>query len=205
MIHYSSNDIKQLEHIFKINLINCCSGYKSANLIGTVSNGGETNVAVFSSLTHLGSQPPLLGFFLRPTTIIRNTYENIKETGCYTINHVYQNIIEDSHHTSAKYEKHISEFDKTELNEDYKYDFQAPFVKNAPIQIGMNFRNEYLIKENNTILLVGEIIDLYINEELLENDGFINLSKGKIATINGLDGYAVPELKKRLAYERPNR
>jgi hypothetical protein len=35
MIHYSSNDIKQLEHIFKINLINCCSGYKSANLIGT--------------------------------------------------------------------------------------------------------------------------------------------------------------------------
>ncbi len=205
MIHYSSNDIKQLEHIFKINLINCCSGYKSANLIGTVSNGGETNVAVFSSLTHLGTQPPLLGFFLRPTTILRNTYENIKETGYYTINHIYQNIIEDAHHTSAKYEKHISEFDKTELNDDYKYDFQAPFVKNAPIQIGMNFRNEYLIKENNTILLVGEIIDLYINEELLENDGFINLSKGKIATINGLDGYAVPELKKRLAYERPNR
>ena len=205
MIHYSSNDIKQLEHIFKINLINCCSGYKSANLIGTVSNGGETNVAVFSSLTHLGTQPPLLGFFLRPTTILRNTYENIKETGYYTINHIYQNIIEDAHHTSAKYEKHISEFDKTELNEDYKYGFQAPFVKNAPIQIGMNFRNEYLIKENKTILLVGEIVDLYINEELLENDGFINLSKGKIATINGLGGYAVPELKKRLAYERPNR
>ena len=38
---------------------------------------------------------------------------------------------------------------------------------------------------------------------LLENDGFINLSKGKITAINGLDGYNVPKLKIRLPYQRP--
>ncbi|MCB0461858.1 MAG: flavin oxidoreductase, partial [Flavobacteriaceae bacterium] len=61
----------------------------------------------------------------------------------------------------------------------------------------------YSIKANDTLLVIGKIIGLYINDNLLENDGFINLSKAKIATINGLDGYAVPELKARFGYQRP--
>ena len=102
MAAFSRNDIDQLDFLYRINLINSCSGYKSANLIGTISKTGLTNVAVFSSVTHLGSNPPLLSFVLRPTTVPRNTYENILETGKYTINHISKEQIEDAHHTSAK-------------------------------------------------------------------------------------------------------
>ena len=81
MIHFNRKDVKELKHVYKINLINSCSGFKSANLIGTKSNAGTTNVAVFSSVTHFGSNPPLLGVVFRPLTDVpRNTYENIKET-----------------------------------------------------------------------------------------------------------------------------
>ena len=78
MVYLSEDDIKNLNHIFRINLINSCSGFKSANLIGSISENAIENVAVFSSVTHLGSKPPLLSFFVRPTTVPRNTYENIK-------------------------------------------------------------------------------------------------------------------------------
>ena len=145
----------------------------------------------------------MLGFFLRPTTVIRNTYENIKATGVYTINHIHRSILEDAHHTSAKYESSISEFDKTNLEPEYKMEFQAPFVKKAPVQMAMAYVEEYDIKANNTILVIGKIKGLFVDEELLENDGFINLSKADIATINGLDGYAIPELKTRFSYQRP--
>ena len=37
----------------------------------------------------------------------------------------------------------------------------------------------------------------------IESDGFVNLSKAEIATINGLDTYAIPTLEKRLEYPRP--
>ena len=67
----------------------------------------------------------------------------------------------------------------------------------------MNYIEEYPIKANNTILVIGEIQHIYINNNLLEKDGFINLSKGKVATINGLDGYALPVLKNRFGYQRP--
>ena len=206
MIHLKRQDFEELDHIFRINLINSCSGFKSANLIGTKSNLGIPNVAVFSSVTHLGSNPPLLGIIFRPVTDVpRNTYENIKETGQFTINHIDASIINDAHHTSAKYDKDVSEFDITGLEEEYKNGWHAPFVKNAPIQMALTYCEEYKIKANGTIQLIGEIKDLFIKSDLLEKDGFINLSKANIVAINGLDGYAVPKLKERMTYQRPKK
>ncbi|WP_040280989.1 flavin reductase family protein [Psychroserpens damuponensis] len=203
MTYIDSNAFDTFDHLYRINLINSCSGYKSANLIGTKCSNGIENVAVFSSVTHIGSNPAMLGFFCRPTTVTRNTYNNIKTTGLYTINHIHESILEDAHHTSAKYDSHISEFDKTRLISEYKKEFKAPFVKNAPLQLAMKFVEEYHIKANDTILVIGKIVGIHVDNELLKDDGFIDLAKANIAAINGLDGYAVPKSTTRLEYQRP--
>lgn len=203
MAYLSNKEISELNHLYKINLVNSCSGYKSANLIGTKSTEGITNVAVFSSVIHLGSEPPLLGFILRPATVPRNTYKNILDTGVFTINHICEAILEDAHHTSAKYHESISEFNMTNLEEEYLHDFIAPYVKNAPIQLGMRYVEEYDIQANGTIMVVGEIEHLHFNDELLKDDGFLNLSEASVAAINGLDGYCIPNLKTRFPYQRP--
>lgn len=205
MAFFNHKQILDLEKIYKINLINSCSGFKSANLLGSVSTEGIPNVAVFSSVTHLGSNPPTLGFILRPTTVPRDTYKNIKETGTFTINHIYEDIIEDAHHTSAKYPEKISEFNVTNLEEEYKGEFKAPFVKNAPVQMSMKFIEEIYIPSNDVVLIVSQIEELYVKDELLQKDGLINLSKGNVVTINGLDTYAIPKFKKQLSYQRPKK
>ena len=205
MAFFNYKDIQSLNKIFKINLINSCSGFKSANLLGSLSEEGISNVAVFSSVTHLGSNPPTLGFILRPTTVPRDTYKNIKDSGFFTINHIHEAIIEDAHHTSAKYPKEVSEFDVTDLEEEYKGSFKAPFVKDAPVQMSMKFIEEVYVPSNDVMLIVSQIEELYIDDELLQEDGLINLSKGNVATINGLDTYAVPKFKKQLSYQRPKK
>mgnify|MGYP001288514670 CR=1 FL=1 len=205
MAFFNYKDIQSLNKIFKINLINSCSGFKSANLLGSISEEGVSNVAVFSSVTHLGSNPPTLGFILRPTTVPRDTYKNIKDSGFFTINHIHEAIIEDAHHTSAKYPKEVSEFDVTNLEEEYKGNFKAPFVKDAPVQMSMKFIEEVYVPSNDVMLIVSQIEELYIDDELLQADGLINLSKGNVATINGLDTYAVPKFKKQLSYQRPKK
>lgn len=202
-MHYTRDQINDLEKIKKINLINSCSGYKSANLIGSISKEGITNVAVFSSVTHLGSNPPTLGFILRPTTVPRDTYKNIQESGVFTINHIFEDIIEDAHHTSAKYEEAISEFDITALEDEYHNDCIAPFVKGCPVQIEMKFIEEYHIKSNNVIHIIAEIKNLYVKDDILNKDGFLDLAKGKVAAINGLDAYAIAKNNTRFNYQRP--
>jgi len=204
-MHYTRDQINNLEKIKKINLINSCSGYKSANLIGTISKEGITNVAVFSSVTHLGSNPPTLGFILRPTTVPRDTYKNILESGIFTINHIFEDIIEDAHHTSAKYEEVISEFDITGLEDEYYNNCIAPFVKGSPVQMEMKFIEEYHIKSNNVIHIIAEIKNLYVKDDILKEDGFLDLAKGKVAAINGLDAYAIADNNTRFNYQRPKK
>lgn len=206
MLHYTRSDIDQMDKIFRLNLINSCTGFKSANLLGTKSKNGISNVAVFSSITHLGSNPPLIGFVLRPTTVPRDTYRNIKETGTFTVNHIHSAIVEDAHHTSAKYPSEVSEFTKTQLEEEYLDDFYAPFVKGARVRLGCTFLNEYEIKENDTLLLVSQIEHVYVaNQDIQQEDGWLKLQNADTVTINGLDGYAKTELIERFPYARPKK
>ena len=84
MHHFNSSDFKNFSKVYRLNLINSVTGYKSANLIGSQSLDGKENLAIFSSVIHLGSNPALIGFILRPTTVPRHTYSNIKSCLLYT-------------------------------------------------------------------------------------------------------------------------
>ena len=203
MKHFSQKNIDTLSKIYRLNLINSATGYKSAQLVGSVSSEGNENLAVFSSIVHLGSNPALIGMILRPTTVPRHTYANMKATGVFTLNAIHESQIEDAHHTSASYPESISEFDKTQLKVERKKNFLAPFVKDSPIQMACKYLNEYHIKENDTLLIVGSIEDLYVKDSILLEDGWIQLDLGGIVTINGLDGYAIPKLQERFPYARP--
>ena len=203
MIGISKENFSTWNKIPKINLINSCMGYKSANLIGTQSKDGSTNLAIFSSVTHLGSDPALLGFIVRPTTVPRHTYANIKETEYFTVNSITETMIEEAHHTSANYAKEISEFDKAGLSKEYLDTIAVPFVGESPLKLLCKYVNEYEIKEKGTIQIIASIEKLFVDELLLQDDGFIQLDLGKVVSINGLDGYSVSQLVKRLPYARP--
>ena len=203
MDYFNSERLDSLNKIYRINLINSITGYKSANLIGTVSKKGIENLAVFSSVTHLGSNPALLSFFVRPNVVPRNTYKNIKENKFFTVNHISKGKIEDAHHTSAKYEEDISEFDKTNFQSEYKNNWEAPFVKDSAIQLGCKYLNEYYLKENGCSMIIASIEIIFIRKGLLQDDGWVELAKGDIVTVNGLDAYALPKTIKRFEYARP--
>ena len=204
MKHISKAVISEMEKIERLNLINSCTGYKSANLIATKSVDGIANVAIFSSITHLGSNPAMIGFIVRPNTVPRDTYKNIKETGFFTVNHITQKIIADAHHTSANYDSDISEFNKTDFEAEYKNDLEIPFVKDSPVQLYCKYLNEYHIKENDTIHIIATIEHLFFDENLQHKDGWLQLDKANVVTINGLDGYCLPKLIDRFQYARPN-
>ena len=204
MKHISSDDIRKMEKIFRLNLINSSTGYKSANLIATKSKSGNANVAVFSSVTHMGSDPAMIGFVTRPLSVARNTYKNIKETSYFTVNHIHEKMIEQAHQTAAKYDEEISEFHKTGLTEQYFNDFHAPYVEQSEVKLGCKYLNEYHIKENDTLLVVASIEHIYFDEGIQMPDGWLRLDDAGTVAVNGLDGYSLPNLLDRFHYARPN-
>jgi len=190
MMNLNQEGIKNLTRVDRIKIINSVSGIKPANLIGTISEDGIANVAIFSSVVHLGSDPALLGFILRPTgEVPRNTFDNILANHSYTINHIHPDFIKNAHYTSAKFDKDISEFEKCNLEEEYIATIKAPFVKQSCFKMGMEFREALPIKLNDTILVIGEIVHLIMPDALVNGDDDINLEHTNAVGISGLNSY----------------
>jgi flavin reductase (DIM6/NTAB) family NADH-FMN oxidoreductase RutF len=189
-MNFTEEDIKELDRFFRLNLINALTGIKPANLIGTISNVGEKNLAIFSSVIHLGSNPPLIGFIVRPTDEVpRHTYENIRENGFYTINHVHREFIEQAHYTAAKFDRAVSEFEVCRLTEEYVNDFPAPFIKESRLKLGMQLEQELPIALNGTILMIGSIKLAIVPDEIISDEGYMNLAKVDDVGISGLNSY----------------
>ncbi|GAK99306.1 flavin reductase family protein [Nonlabens ulvanivorans] len=201
MKHIDAIAIKTMDRFYRGNLINSVTGFKSANLLATRSIDEIDNVAMFSSVTHLGSNPAMFSFVQRPLGHgVGHTYENLKSTGKITLNHVNMNLVDRAHQSSAKYAEHISEFDELDIELLRRDNFKAPFVNEATIQVAAEYVNEYPIKENNCILVICKITDIFIRPDILHKDGWLDISKAGSVAINGLDGYAIAKTKKRLSY-----
>lgn len=194
-MYLSKSAIENTPKIKRLNMINAVSGIKPGNLIGTKSNSNHTNLAIFSSIVHLGSNPGFLGFILRPNTEVRrDSYENILENGCFTVNHIHTHFIEQAHYTSAKFAANVSEFDQCGLTEEYLYDFAAPFVKESTLKIGLHHVESIPIKSTKTVMIVGEIQHLIIPDNSIDEHGYVDLAIIGNVGISGLNSYY--ELKK---------
>lgn len=195
--------IEKLEKRQRAALINSITGFKPANLIGTADASGRSNLAIMSSLVHLGSHPPLLGLVLRPDSVERHTLDNIRHSGVYSVNHVHQDIIAEAHQTAARYPRGVSEFAATGLSEHWVEGFAAPLVAEAQIRMVLKLREEQTLAINGTQLLIGEVVYLEYPEEVAREDGALDPAAAGSVALAGLDSYHAAQPLKRMAYAKP--
>ena len=203
MKYYSINEINSWDRFYRANFINSISGFKPVSLISTVDKSGIPNLAVFSNIVHLGADPALIGFINRPRLAAPHTLSNIEQSGFYTINHIHPSFVAKAHQTSAKYDEGISEFDAVGLTPEFREDFQVPYVLESFVKYGLSLSENIPIKENGTFLVIGKLMHAYVKESIVEQDGFIDLSKAESMVSLGIDGYTGTGSVTRFEYAKP--
>jgi flavin reductase (DIM6/NTAB) family NADH-FMN oxidoreductase RutF len=204
MASYSTTTIDSWERFYRANFINSLTGFKSVNLIGTVNEQGQTNLGIFSSIVHIGSNPALIGFINRPLKAAPHTFANINATGIYTINHIHPSFLQQAHQTSAKYQDGVSEFDEVGLTPEYLENIAAPFVKESVIKYALSLQQIIPITLNDTFLIIGKVVSIHIEKDIVSSDGFIQLDKSNTVCSNGIDGYYKTEFINRFEYAKPS-
>jgi flavin reductase (DIM6/NTAB) family NADH-FMN oxidoreductase RutF len=223
----NQQEIQGLDKEFRRAFINSLAGFRQAVLVGTQSAAGKTNLAIFNSLIHLGANPALFGLINRPDSVQRDTLQNIESQGVYTLNYVAGADYQKAHQTSARYPQGVSEFEQVGFQEQYRPSleapfetqmtdtseaplktqltppFPAPFVAGAMVQIGMKFEERVDLQINGTVLLIGSIQSVYIDDALVAADGFVNLSEAGVLVSQGLDAYFTTSPLGRLPYAKP--
>lgn len=199
---FSTSDIEQMPQRYRAEFINCLSGFKSANLIGTRSREGVDNLAVVNSVVHIGAHPPLLGMIMRPHTVQRDTLENIKNTGVYTINNITSDITAAAHLTSARFETSVSEFEAVGLTAKDSGAVDAPYVTESSIQLSMEVQDIQYLAINQTELVIGQIVEVVLPEESVDKTGYIDIERCGSIAISGLVGYHKTQQTARYGYAK---
>jgi flavin reductase (DIM6/NTAB) family NADH-FMN oxidoreductase RutF len=168
-----ATDIETWERLYRANFVNSLTGFKSASLIGTVNGNGQPNLAVFSSIVHIGSNPALVGFINRPEAGFAHTLGNIRATGSYTLNHIHPSFVNKAHQTSAKYSVHVNEFDAVGLTPAFVEGIAAPFVKESRVKYALTVAEIIPIPLNGTFLVIGNIRCVLLEEDIVTADGFL--------------------------------
>lgn len=203
MRHLLLSDIEQMSSRYRASFINSLSGFKSLNLVGSISKDGQYNLAPFNSIVHIGSNPPYLGMIARPATESHQTLSNIIASGYYTLNSVSESIMEQAHQCSAKYDANTSEFEQTRLEVFLSEKNIAPYVLASAIKIGLELVEIMPIKLNQTSLVIGKIIEIILPESVISEDGFVDIASAGSITCNGLDSYYSVKALKRIPYAKP--
>lgn len=195
--------ISTWDRFYRANFINCLSGFKPVCLIGTANGDRQPNLGVFSNIVHIGADPALVGYINRPRAASPHTISNIELNGVYTMNHIHSGFIDKAHMTSAKYPDNISEFDVVGLTPEYLDDISAPFVKESKVKFALKLREIIPISLNDTSLIIGEIMAVLIDDDIISKDGFLELGKAESVCSNGIDGYYTAKKINRFAYAKP--
>jgi len=202
---YRTEDFAAMVQRFRTQLINSMPGVKALNLVGTRDAEGRENLVIFNSIFHVGANPPYLGMVIRPDSVDRHTWQNIQATGSYTLNAVGADFYAKAHQTSARYDNQTSEFDAVGLNPEYRDGVIAPFVAESAIKIGLELQEFQCVECNGTLIVIGKVVYVEIEDELITDDGSVDLVKAKSVGSIGLDGYVDLSWIDRLSYAKPDR
>ncbi len=202
-MHLSVDMIMDLDRHYRRNLINSLPGPRGVHLIGTKGHGGTENLGVFSSVVHLGAAPPLLGFVLRPLTVPRHTYHHLQARGHFSVNTIHPDILGAAHQASANYDLSESEFTAVGLTPEYTERLHAPYVRESLIKIGCSLEEEHRIAANDTLFIVGRVIEIQVPDRGVSESGSVDHERLETLAVSGLDTYLRVATEAQLGYARP--
>jgi flavin reductase (DIM6/NTAB) family NADH-FMN oxidoreductase RutF len=202
MINFSRDHILAMEKRYKTTFVNSLPGYKCLQMLGTINDSGITNLGLFNSVFHLGASPALLGMIFRPDGDEHDSLKNIMQTRQYTLNNVLSEWYPQAHQTSARFPSGQSEFEPCGFKEYFFDNFEAPFVAQSSIKIGLEMKEIIDISINNTKMLIGEIVHVLMDDDVVAIDGYVDHLKAGTVTVAGLDSYFETKHLGRLPYAK---
>lgn len=202
-----ASDIEKLDSRVRAALINSLPSVKPALLLGTQSANGQTNLCVINSCFHVGANPALLGFILRPNPdgVERHSLDNILTSQQMTLNAITDSMVSRAHHTSARFPRNVSEFDACGFAASYRAGIKAPFVSESPLKIGLKLAEHQLLVINRTHLMIGAIDYLEFTDSAWREDGSLDVATMGIVGSVGLDSYHSIGEGRRFAYAKADR
>ena len=171
--------------------------------ISTIDKERNVNLAPYSFFNAIADNPPMIMFSItgqKKNISSKDTLQNIIETKCFVVNVVSKDLLNQMNQTSGNYPKNTDEFVLANLEKTNCVYIDVPRVKKSPASLECTLYKILKLPGFSNNMVIGEVVGVHINENILKNGIFDILAYDPIARL-GYKDYTYVSSKFEL--ERP--
>lgn len=167
--------------------------------VSTVDENGINNLAPFSFFNAVGEDPPHLMFStVRTGNKNKDTLNNVLANKQFVVNLVTEETVEQMNRTSQSVDSEVDEFELANLTPMDSVFIKPKRVKESYVHFECEMVHHYFLedhKNGGACIVIGKILTMHINDEILMEGNRINLDKYKpVARLAGSNYSKIGEI-----------
>lgn len=167
--------------------------------ISTVDENGVNNLAPFSFFNAVGEDPPHVMFStVRTGNKNKDTLNNVLANKQFVVNLVTEEVVEQMNLTSQTVDSTIDEFQLAHLTPIDSVYIKPKRVKESFVHFECEMVHHYFLenhKNGGACIVIGKILNIHVNDEILMEGNRINLDKYKpVARLAGSNYSKIGEI-----------
>jgi flavin reductase (DIM6/NTAB) family NADH-FMN oxidoreductase RutF len=151
--------------------------------IGTFDKDGKPNIATIAWGGICNSDPPCVTISLRKATY---TYGNISEKKAYTVNVPSEKYIKEADYCGIASGRDSNKFKETKLTPVKSELVDAPYINEFPMILECRVIHQHELGLHTQF--IGEILDVKIDENMLEEDSKTDIEKIRPLIFSAISG-----------------
>ncbi|KAL0487287.1 flavoprotein oxygenase [Acrasis kona] len=173
----------------------------------TVAADGTKNLAPFSYFNVVNHDPPtiMISISNKNKDTPKDTTRNIREKKGFTVNLISEWFVEAANACSVDAPPNVSEWDISGLTPKESVDVEAAWVAESAFSMECTLMHDYDIKKSSgdvaCTVILGEIKRFHVREDILKDDGGVDLDKLK--PVSRLGGISYGRSTESYELERP--
>lgn len=141
-------------------------------LVTCVDSTGEPNIITLAWVGTLCSEPPMIGLGIRPT---RYSHELIKNSKEFVVNIPSTKILKETDFCGVTSGKDTNKFYETGLTQEKGEKVKTPLIVECPVNMECILKDRIPLGTHD--LFLGEIVQVHIDEQVLDENGSFDFTK----------------------------
>ncbi|PVX24030.1 MAG: flavin reductase family protein [Candidatus Bathyarchaeum sp.] len=148
-------------------------------LVTCVDSAGKPNIITLAWAGTVCSEPPMIGVGIRPSRYSHKLIEDSKE---FVVNIPPTKIITETDYCGVTSGKDVDKFSETRLTPEKADKVKAPLIQECPVNMECILKNKVQLGAHD--LFLGEIVQVHVGQEVLDEKGNIDIAKAAPFTYN---------------------
>ncbi|MFW9915086.1 MAG: flavin reductase family protein [Candidatus Thorarchaeota archaeon] len=159
----------------------------------SVGEGPDANIITLSWVANVNSIPPSIAAGVRPE---RHSYHLLKETEDFVVNIPTEDQLRATIICGTKSGRNINKWQECNFTPMPSAKILSPMIAECPINI--ECKTKQVVELGSHHLFIGEVLTVHIDEEMIDENGRLDLAAAKLFTFNPVAGGEYWTLGKKL-------